>query len=185
MKKRLNADRIVSVSAIIVSLATLLMILYQTMLTRKEQHVSVMPSLMIGYGKSIDSLGIVDERIWLENKGLGPAFIENMFVIDSTGRYNVDLFDYFERINGNSGTDGVVHIFPGIIVPENSGRPLHVKKSSESSSVILANYFEFPYEVDWSKRHNPKKAVIEIYYKSIYDDHWKIRSDSPIPVELD
>jgi len=185
MKKRLNADRIVSVSAIIVSLATLVMILYQTILTRKEQHVSVMPSLMIGYGKSIDSLSIVEERIWLENNGLGPAFIESMLIIDSAGQHEVDLFGYFEKINGNNDTKGVVRIVPGIIVPENQGRTLYVKKSGQESPIILGNYFEFPYKVDWPKRDNSNKAVIEIYYKSIYDDKWKVRSDSPTPIELD
>jgi len=40
-----NADRVVSISAIIVSMATLIIILYQTSLMRQEQRASVMPSL--------------------------------------------------------------------------------------------------------------------------------------------
>ena len=100
-----NADRIVSISAIVVSLATLIMILYQTNLMRQEQRASVMPSLMIGYGKS-DTLNVVQERIWLKNNGLGPAFIEKMVVIDSTGTHTMDLFDYFKDINYNKNIDG-------------------------------------------------------------------------------
>lgn len=179
-----NADRIVSISAIVVSLATLIMILYQTNLMRQEQRASVMPSLMIGYGKS-DTLNVVQERIWLKNNGLGPAFIEKMVVIDSTGTHTMDLFDYFKDINDNKNIDGVYRFVEGLIVPENDGRPLYNKFSNNESPIILSNHFEFPYQSDWSNRNNPNKAIIEVYYHSVYKERFKVRSNSPIPMRLD
>jgi hypothetical protein len=184
MGKKYNADRIVSVSAIVVSLATLLMILYQTILTREEQHVSVMPSLRIGYGFS-DTLDVINERIWLKNDGLGPAFIEKIIIIDSTGSYEEDFFSYFKRINRNRNSIRITRLPNGTIIPKNDGTILYSKYSDSSSTVILSNYFEMPYEILRMPTSNPNKAVVEIYYKSVYGDRWKIRSDSPIPIELD
>lgn len=185
MKRKLNADRIVSVSAIIVSLATLLMILYQTILTREEQHVSVMPSLRIGYGFS-DTLGVVNERIWLQNDGLGPAFIEKVIIIDSLGKHEGDVFDYFEKVNGNRRSKRVTRLPKGFIIPKNDGLTVYSKYTDiDSSKVVLSNYFEMPYEISRMPTDKQNKAIIEVYYKSVYDDKWKVRSDSPTPIELD
>ncbi|MDZ7897109.1 MAG: hypothetical protein U5N85_03645 [Arcicella sp.] len=43
-----NADKIVSLSAILISLATMTIYLYQTHLIGKQQNASVMPYLRMG-----------------------------------------------------------------------------------------------------------------------------------------
>ena len=181
--KKINADRVVSVSAIVVSVATVIMIFYQTNLMRQEQKSSVMPSLSIGYGKQ--GSNPIKERIYVQNYGLGPAFIEDIMIIDSTGKYNVDLHDYFKKINSNEGVIGIRHFFEGLIIPKNEGMTLYLKRSDSTSQVILSNYFDFAYTVDGMPSDNPNKAIIEIYYKSVYDDHWMISSDKSIPKKIE
>mgnify|MGYP006446753331 CR=1 FL=1 len=105
--KKINADRVVSISAIVVSVATVIMIFYQTNLMRQQQKSWVMPSLRIGYGK--EGSNPVKERIYVQNGGLGPAFIEDIMIIDSTGQHKVDLHDYFKKINSNQDAIGVTH----------------------------------------------------------------------------
>lgn len=84
---------------------------------RQEQKSSVMPSLMIGYGSSNDTLNnILNERIWIENRGLGPAFIQKILVKDSLGKHEGDLYNYFEVINSNKNAVGIRRIFPGLIL---------------------------------------------------------------------
>lgn len=183
--KKLNADRIVSISAIIVSLATVFLIVYQTNLMRQEQKSSVMPSLMIGYSSSNDTLNnILNEKIWIQNKGLGPAFIQKILVKDSLGKHEVDLYKYFEEINSNKNAVGIRRFFPGLIIPKNEGMTLYQKYSDSTSKVILGNYFKYPYEtINLSKTEN-HTAVIIIYYTNVYGDEWKIESQSSVPTEV-
>ena len=172
----------VSVSAIVVSVATVIMIFYQTNLMRQEQNSSVMPSLRIGYG--VEGSNSVKEKIYVQNDGLGPAFIEDIMIIDSTGQHKVDLHDYFKKINSIKGVIGIRHFYAGLIIPKKEGMTLYLKCNDSTTQVILSNYFEFPYTIDGMPTGNLNKAIIEIYYKSVYDDKWKIRSDSPIPIKL-
>ena len=180
--KKLNADRIVSISAIIVSLATVFLILYQTKLMRQEQKSSVMPSLMIGYGLN-DSLNILNERIWLENRGLGPAFIKKILIKDSLGKHEVDLHKYFEEINSNKNAVGVRRFFPGLIIPKNEGMTLYQKYSDSTSRVVLGNYFKYPYKPSTAKNENNLAEII-IYYTNVYGDEWKIESHSSVPTKV-
>jgi len=183
-RKKWNADRIVSISAIIVSVATLVMILYQTNLMRQEQRASVMPSLIIGYGfEGKDKF--INERIWIENRGLGPAFIEKILVKKDENIHNGDLHSYFENINGNEGEKGIRRIYTNYVIPENDGLTLYNKISDSSSTVFLSRYFEYPYLVENVPTENPNKAIIEIYYKNVYGDRWKISSDQSVPEKLD
>ncbi len=183
--KKLNADRIVSISAIIVSLATVFMILYQTNLMRQEQKSSVMPSLMIGYGANSDTLNkVVNERIWIENRGLGPAFIHKILISDSLGEHQVDLHEYFENINSNKNEVGVRRIFPGLIIPKNDGMTLYQKYSDSTSNVILGKYFKYPYKTGNLPNTESPVAEIIIYYTNVYGDQWKIESHRSVPIKV-
>ena len=184
--KKINADRVVSVSAIVVSVATVIMIFYQTNLMRQEQKSSVMPSLKIGYSTERDSLGKRNEKIWFINRGLGPAFIEKISIVDSSGRHDTDLYGYFKKIDGNEDINFMKRAFPGTIIPVNERMVLYDKNTDSTSKVVLMNYFKYPFT---KKTKHPggkyDKAILEVYYKNVYGDRWKVRSDNHIPTQLD
>ncbi len=179
-----NADRVVSISAIIVSVATLIMILYQTNLMRQEQRASVMPSLQIGYNvKTEDS--IFNEKIAIRNLGLGPAFVYKILIKKENNTYEGDLYSYFDSINSNKNAISMKRTDGHFIIPKNENITIYEKESTPNSEVFLAYYFEYSVEIFKNSDENPNKAVIEIYYKNVYGDRWKISSDQSIPVVLD
>lgn len=189
--KKISADRIVSISAIVVSVGTLIMILYQTSLMRQEQQLirveqkaSVMPSLAIGYGFGQEN-DIISERIWLTNRGLGPAFIEEIVIIDGDNSYETDLYGYFERLNSNKEAQSIERLYSGRIIPSNDGMTIYEKQTDSTSQILLSSHFKYPYQVKNMPTDNPEKAIIEITYKSVYNDRWKIRSDRSSPIELE
>ena len=82
MKKNFNADRIIGLSAMLISLMTLIIFLYQTNLIKKQSVLSVRPRLT--FSKNIDKTVTVKDstnsttisiRLTLRNNGLGPAII--------------------------------------------------------------------------------------------------------------
>ena len=85
-----NSDKILSISAFVVSIATLLALLYQVKLAqnqvelvRKEQKASVMPYIEIwpNYtNKNSANLALI-------NNGIGPAFIEEISVLSNEKVY--------------------------------------------------------------------------------------------------
>lgn len=98
MKKFWNSDKIVSTSAIVIGIGSLIVVTYQTNLIRnqteliqREQRTSVMPYLQLGSripdGKR--------EEIYLVNSGLGPALIKEVWVRTEDGDYAMDLDTYF------------------------------------------------------------------------------------------
>ncbi|QCK15616.1 hypothetical protein [Mangrovivirga cuniculi] len=182
--KKYNPDRLVSVTAIIVSVGTLFMILYQTNLMRKEQKASVMPSLMIGYSVNQNDDELT-EKIWLANRGLGPAFIEKVAVIDEDKVYETDPYGYLYETNANENTVTINRLYPGRIIPANDGIELYVKGTNANSKIVLSDLFEFPYDIENMPSDNDNKVVVEITYKNIYDDKWTIRSDMTSPLVMD
>lgn len=181
---KINADRIVSISAIIVSIATLFMILYQTSLTRKHQRASVMPSLEIGYSMN-NSDNKLKESIWISNKGLGPAFIENVRIISNEKTIETDPYGILSKTQAKNETTYFDRLYRGRIIPANDGVTTYEKITDSTSQVILKNYFKFPYEIYQITPDNPEKAIIEIIYKSIYGEKWQIRSDQSTPREIE
>ena len=181
--KKINPDRIVSISAIIVSVGTLLLILYQTNLIQKHQKASVMPSLFIGYGVSGED--DIKETIWVSNQGLGPAFIENVNIIHEGEIYNTDPYGYISTIESNDKSTYINRLNSGRIIPANEGITIYEKITDSTSKIVISNFFAFSYEIDRMPTHNINKAVIEIVYKNVYGDKWKIRSNQTTPTEID
>ena len=180
----LKDERILSVSAIIISLATLFLIFYQTNLIRKEQKASVLPSLIIGY--SFEGGGDrIDESIWVTNQGLGPAFIDEIRILQNDKEYNTDPYGYLVSNYDREEISFINRIVPGRIIPANEGITLVKKVTDSTSQIVLSNTFEFPYEISQMPADNPNKAVIEIIYKNVYGDRWKISSDKSTPTEID
>lgn len=187
-KPKINADRIVSISAIIVSAATLIMILYQTSLTREHQKSSVIPSLKFGYGINVDpDTDEIIESIRVKNLGLGPAFIERIKVIDNDKVYETDPYGYILETQPKDSISKVTfnRVIKGSIIPANDGVLLYSKTTNSTSVIFISNLFEFGVDIHNMPSFKKNKAVIEITYKNVYDDKWIIRSDKAIPVEVD
>jgi hypothetical protein len=179
----INSDKVLSISAMIISLATLILIFYQTDLIRKEQKASVFPSITFGYNINT-AKGITGESIFIINQGLGPAFIQNINVEKNGKVHSIDPYEYIRKAT-NFDEDEIIYIdklFKGRIIPVND-KIILVAKKTDSISLSLANTFDFHFNSDHSDSINSSKAIIEITYKNVYGDVWKVRSDRASAIE--
>lgn len=105
MKLTFNADRIIGLSAMLISLMTLFIFLYQTNLLREQSRLSVRPRL--AFSKNINKLvtmnvsdstnsTLINITLSLRNDGLGPAIIESNKVVDKNNQY--DILTFFDTV---------------------------------------------------------------------------------------
>ncbi|GAB3992778.1 hypothetical protein GCM10028807_26400 [Spirosoma daeguense] len=106
-KKRINIELHLSLSATFLSLAALIVSVFQTKISREEQHASVWPYLQT-IGSNFDQ----EFHFGLENKGVGPAIIKK-YVLSYKGKEypNIQAL-FFENIGrrtlGGKGFGGMV-----------------------------------------------------------------------------
>lgn len=151
---------------------------------RRAQKSSVMPILAVGYSLHSNE-GEVTEKLWLSNRGLGPAFIEKVAIVDNGERLDTDPYGFLYQAQHLAGESLTFNrLYKGRIIPANEGITLCEKATDSTSTVVLGNTFEFPYDIKGMPADDASKAVIEITYKSIYGDQWIVRSDRATPIEL-
>ena len=72
---KIDTDRIVSVSAMVVGLGSLFVFAYQARLMRESAHASVLPYLTVIVMSNEQGSSLV-----LNNSGIGPALIDDVHV---------------------------------------------------------------------------------------------------------
>jgi len=93
-KKFWTSEKILGLSAMFMSAATLVVLLYQTNLMRKQQYMSVYPYLeMMGHGFPGPNY-----RYTLTNNGVGPALIKKVSVHHQDKVYEEDIANYIRKI---------------------------------------------------------------------------------------
>jgi len=120
--KKINFDKLITLMAIIVSAATLFMIVYQTNLIQKQQAASVLPYLEVWNTQPNDST----YKLVLVNNGVGPAFIESVSVIYQDSSYPGDLLEFYKKVIIKSDTIEMGHsnVKKGILIPAGMQREL-------------------------------------------------------------
>ena len=188
---KIDSDRIMSISAMIVGIGSLFIIIYQTQLIRESAHASVLPYLMIAMQAN-------SERVFFQvtNNGIGPALVENVQVVNEDRTFEGDAFDFFTS-REHAGIDGpmdVDKIMPGRLIPAGStvfmlgrGNPVdniilkEMLETFEVAEVPRNWYTGLGLEPAPEKAH---RAVLQIEYASVYGDRWRVRSDSLVPEPL-
>jgi hypothetical protein len=190
----IDTDRVLSLSAMVIGVGSLFVILYQTHLMRLSQHASVMPYLMIGF--TSNSGGI---HVNLRNAGIGPALIGDVRIRQATVETATDPYTFFLRGDANRRkfrltVDSAV---AGRLIPAGEGIQMvgvdgqfltdDTRGSIFKELLQTFDLAEVPhnwYEGIGLSAADPRRAVIEVVYSSIYGDRWRIRSNnfSPEPV---
>jgi hypothetical protein len=181
MKTKINSDRILSITAFIISIATLIALMYQSNLVsdqnkmmQKEQYASVMPYLSMGFmGNEEDS----SFDLFLSNDGVGPAFIKEINIRYNDSLYQMSIIDFYSNIlkveNSNNVKILRTDIGTSTVIPANRKIPLLTFYTDQDEAVKLLGAF------------GTMDATIEITYASIYDQKWILKNimESHIPVE--
>lgn len=186
---KLNTDRVVSLTAMIVGLGSLFIIVYQTTLLREQQRASALPYLMLG-------LQVNNERsyVFARNTGVGPALIEDVVVRYQGREIRQDPYDFFLEVRPEAEKyDGlsVDKLTLGRLV--SAGEWINMVGSEgdgQRMAGVLLGVFdigEVPigwYTVRGLSKSGPDKAIIEVTYRSVYGERWRVTSDNGVPQPL-
>lgn len=158
-----NLDKTLSVLAFLISLGTFFLLYYQTNLTRKQQHASALPYLeLFNRAPREDAYSFC-----LTNNGIGPAFIEKVLVHYQDSTFQMDPANFiYSKIYPTDTTISFVHtnLPEGKLLPPGLVLELLVVEGSVKDATKLRELFGFG------------NAQLEIFYKSVYDEKWVVRS---------
>jgi hypothetical protein len=190
MKLTWNTDRIVSLSAMVVGVGSLVIILYQTKLMREQQRASVMPYLMIAVQSNKDTTFLT-----LRNAGIGPAMLDDVRVRYKGKALALDPHDFFvQQRPGFLKAYGlsVDKLIPGRLIPAGEWIQTLGTQGAEPGVALLKELLplfqiaEVPNT--WLTMFGgadvpaSDKAVVFVTYSSVYGEQWHLRSDSFVPV---
>lgn len=176
-KKWLDGNLLMSFAAIFLSAGTLFILIYQSNLISKQfelqqqqQFASAMPYLMLSstYDGSNFSIN-------LTNQGLGPAFVEAVRVhYKDTVLENSDLFNAYSFLEQTDKNFSVAvsysSILPGLLIPS-------LEEIKHLQMVVPKDIkYDLISEGD---------AQLEIEYRSIYNERWRIRGLYGIPERIE
>lgn len=180
--KKLNTERILGVSAMIISILTLIIFIYQTNIMREQSKLSVKPRLDFTTNfDQKDSIVIIKEVI--ENKGLGPAIIDSIYFNYKGDLYPVDIETFLKKQLPKLLEIGYLPqhatLGKGTTISQNEEKTIFTYHIPMSKVEDLYAYLGMSSEDD-----NP--FPIEVIYTSIYEDEfWKMDNndlDQPIKV---
>ncbi len=188
MALKLDTDRVVSLSAMVVGVGSLFIILHQTHLMRQAQSAAVYPHLAISITSNTDGVYFV-----LRNTGVGPARIDDVRVRHDGREHAGDAYDFYIHRNpdGDNSTLSLDRVMRGRLIPAGEGVQM-IGRSGRDQREMLKELLEM-FEIAEVPRSwlsglgiplDPAgRAVLEVSYSSVYDERWTVRSDSMVPVE--
>lgn len=178
MKKNWNTDRILGLSAMMISLLTLIIFIYQTNIMRQQSRLSVTPRLSFNQQETTND-SIYTYRNNMINKGLGPAIVESVTIIYKGERIDMRFSDFFEKYFPR---------FPEFATLQSDTR---LSKGSTLSQGESVNFFTLVAPLQTIDAFRDYLEVeddalpfdIEVIYRSIYKERWKMYLHSDEPLE--
>lgn len=173
MKKfKLNTDKIIGLSAMLISLLTLVIFIYQTNIIREQSRLAVAPRL--AFNSSLDTPDSISYfSFHLVNQGLGPAIIESIDIIHEEKRFKLDFRFFFKKEFPEFEKYGSIIqnmiISTGTAISEKDGIKFVTYAFKSENTKELLKYLKVEDE-------DKKPFEIEVIYSSIYGDQWKINS---------
>lgn len=173
---------IIGVTAMIISLSTLIVFIYQTNLIRKQQYMSVYPHLDL----TNSNTGSLNYTFLLSNMGVGPAFIRDIDVKHKNGKTYRSLVHY---VNSTVKEEDSLYfhysdIYEGRLVQADEqiilfglsdkkhlnsiGKPANTVNGALKLNAIL----------------NTDSLNIKITYESIYGERWYITEKALQPIKI-
>ena len=170
-KIKINTDRVLGLSAMLVSFLSLIFFIYQTNIMRDQSRLSVKPRLVFNTNV-ITNDSVVTFNFSLQNKGLGPAIIKEARIVHESNVFPLD-FDFFVEYN-----------FPKL---ENFGSLLTTTRLNDESIISVdeiqdllvfsANVKDIEKINEYLKLNQGDYLLpwdVKITYESLYEEEWKL-----------
>ena len=179
----MSTDRLVGISAIVISLCTLIIFIYQTELIREQSRLSVKPRIAFSSSQNQKDSTYQFRQVMV-NKGLGPAIIDSMALIYNGKYYELDMGEFlgtkFPKITDFGVLSQSTTYVKGTTLRAGEESTFYTYRANMKFLDSLALYLgigdddEDPFD-------------FEVIYTSIYEDqYWKLSTlDSPEPVLLE
>ncbi|WP_299161855.1 hypothetical protein [uncultured Eudoraea sp.] len=181
LKLKWNSDKILSLSAMSVSVLTLIIFIYQTNLMSKQNYLSILPYVQIS---TSDDKAENTFSLDIKNHGVGPAIIESVIIYYKGEKH--DLRDYdnylYNYLKSEMPVLDSVKFFSsstldkGIAIPANSSYNVFSVQDSEKDYNLLTT------SLGELLRNGLR---YEITYRSIQNERWMIYNNSEGPEKLD
>lgn len=165
-----TSEKILGLSAMLISLCTLFVFIYQTNLIRKQQYMSVYPHLDI----SNRGTGTKNYQLILRNEGIGPALVKSVKITGPNGKIYDDIVDYLDEVFATNDSVNYLYsnITPGRLIPANEIIPI-IEEANKNADAGL----------QIAKALGVKGLKAEILYESIYGEQWLLSSDELLPIK--
>lgn len=172
--KKWSSDRWMSIAAIVASVGTLFVIVYQTNLIRKQQYASVLPYLEM-WNSNPGREGETYKYV-LMNNGIGPAFIKEVKIHYQDSIYLYDPYDFAYHVI--RPRDSLINysysnIRKGRLIPPGEKVDLIGVTKDALNAGILRNWFG-----------NNDSIAVEIIYESVYGERWSAKGIATEPKKL-
>lgn len=182
MAFNVNTDRIIGLSAMLISLLTLFIFIYQTNIIRTQSRLSVTPRIgFTDVSDSIEDDSVVIFESHIMNKGLGPAIIESIELIHKGQHYEFDITQLFDKVYPEIYRYGEIiqsyKLSKGATLAPGERIKLYSFRARMNKVQELMNY------IGPNSKTNPFE--IEVVYSSIYGEQWRtdnIRDDHPTQI---
>lgn len=158
-KRKLSTEMIVALAAIVVSIMTLFVYIYQARIMQEQQHTSVWPH--VEWATTYYSEVSQEFYISVVNKGVGPALVNDtkLYLDDKAYSYN-EYSEFMKDLLGQGKRDSLWIVYSvadnRVLAPGDEVKIFHVK--------------------NWREARIPKVDFNRIRYTlcycSIYNDCW-------------
>ena len=180
--KKISTDRLLGISAMVISILTLVIFIYQTDIMRVQSKLSVKPRLDFTTNQgAVDSILHLQEVI--ENKGLGPAIIDSIYFRYQGKAYALDpekfILAEFPKLLEYGYFSQHATLGRGTALTPEEERSIFIYRFPSQNWENILDYMEMEEEDDWP-------FSLEVIYTSIYEDElWKVTTLDSEPVRLD
>ncbi len=174
-KFKITTDRIIGLSAMVISVLTLIIFIYQTTLMREQSRLSVLPRLVIQTDETpVDTF--FQWSFFINNKGIGPAIIEELSIEKGGKIYPLRFVDFFEKLYPDYEEYGEFiqsfNLFVGSTISQQESVKLCTFQVAINKLDDFLAYISYNPEQDDVLPFN-----LEIVYSSIYQERWKIETN--------
>lgn len=166
-----DSDKIFSVSAFVISVATLVTLMYQSKIMREHQEKTSFPKLELWH-----NIGDTRYQLELKNTGVGPAILESVQIVYEDSIYNMDPASFAKSYKDTIPTLlplGTSSLRAGrVIEPGVNIWPINISTDSVRNHPIT--------QLFWLE-----EATVVIRYSSVYEHQWEIKGTGTAPILLD